>query len=103
MRVFIKEYCRDVTVRIYGIDGEEHTKDFFDRYFYNVKGVSMLSEAEKSEYRSEADYAIEKGEYFECLAQHIGAIQTAIDHAAVGIINGRNKDFYTIDENCCLV
>lgn len=100
MKVFIKEYCRDVTIRIFGIDGEEHTKDFFEKYLYNVIGVDIMTDDERTEYLSEAEFFIEKAAHFEFLAQHIGAIQTAIDYAAVAHIYGRddymNEDNYIV-------
>ena len=60
MKVFIKEYCRDVTIRIFGMDGEEHTKDFFEKYFYDVIGVEIMTDEERSEFLSEAEFSIEK-------------------------------------------
>lgn len=97
MKVFIKEYCRDVTIRIFGIDGEEHTKDFFEKYFYDVIGVEIMTDEERSEFLSEAEFSIEKAAQFEFFAQHIGAIQTAIDYAAVAHIYG--KDDYLNENN----
>ena len=44
MRVFIREYCRDVTIRIYGLDGEERTREFFDKYFSDVRDVGKMSD-----------------------------------------------------------
>ncbi|MBQ5318252.1 MAG: hypothetical protein J6K17_04100 [Oscillospiraceae bacterium] len=97
MKVFIKEYCRDVTIRIFGMDNEERTKEFFDKYFYDVDGVEIMTDDERSEYLSEAEYSIEKAAQFEYFAQHIGAIQTAIDLVAVAHIYGR--DNYLNEEN----
>ena len=103
MKVFIKEYCRDVTVRIYGIDGEERTKDYFDKYFYNVNGVDIVNKKEREEYHSEAEYSIEKAEYFQFLAQHIEEIQNTIDIAALAIIDGRSEEEFIVDNACYLV
>ena len=64
MKVFIKEYCRDVIVRIYGIDGEERTKEYFEKYFENVEGVYPTTDEEKESYNSEAVYTITKAEYY---------------------------------------
>lgn len=103
MKVYIKEYRRDVTVRIYGIDGQEHTKEFFDRYLYNVEGVDFVSDKEREAYRSEAEYSISKGEYFQYLAENIEKIQQAIDTAAVAIINGKSVSDYCFADSCYLV
>ena len=76
---------------------EERTKEFFDKYFYDVDGVEIMTDDERSEYLSEAEYSIEKAAQFEYFAQHIGAIQTAIDLVAVAHIYGR--DNYLNEEN----
>ena len=79
MKVFIREYCRDVIIRINGIDGEEHTKDFFAKYLCGVNGVYETTDEERTEYSTEAEYTIEKGEYYDFFIQHIDNIQKGID------------------------
>ncbi|MBQ8827384.1 MAG: hypothetical protein IJ007_09860 [Oscillospiraceae bacterium] len=97
MKVYIKEYCRDVTIRIFGTDNEERTKDFFEKYFYDVIGVGIMTDEERADNLSEAEFYIEKASDFEYLAQNIGAIQTAIDLVAVANIYG--KDVYMNEKN----
>lgn len=97
MKVFIKEYCRDVTVRIYGVDGEERTKEFFEKYFHNVIGVDIMTDDDRSENLSEAEYSIDTAEQFEFLAQYIGSIQTSIDYVADAFIKGKNESEYSPD------
>ena len=36
MKVFILEQQREVHIRIYGVDGEQHTKEFFDAVFVGM-------------------------------------------------------------------
>lgn len=101
MRVFIREYCRDVTIRIFCLDGEERTKEFFDKYFSDVKDVGEMTDEDRAENLSEAEYYIATAEEFEYFAQKVGIIQTAIDLAAVAHIYGRDE--YINDECNCLV
>lgn len=101
MKVFIREYCRDVTIRIFGLDGEERTKEFFDKHFSDVRGVGKMSDEDRKENLSEAEYYIATAEQFEFLAQNIGNIQKAIDLVAVAQIYGRNE--YIEDEDNCLI
>ena len=103
MKVFIKEICRDVTIRIYGTDGDDHTEDFFRKYFRSVEGVYETTEDEHTEYRSEAVYTIEKLEYYEFLAQAVKNIQQAIDEIAKALIEGRTIEEFTVDEQCYVV
>lgn len=98
MKVFVREYCRDVTVRIYGIDGDERTREFFAKYFADVGGVYETTDEERSEFNSEAEYTVTKGEYFDFLAKHIDNIQKGIDEAAEAVIREENADEYVFDE-----
>lgn len=103
MKVFIKEICRDVIVRIYGTDGDEHTKEFFERFFCNVEGIYETTDDERTEYRSEGVYTIEKLEYYELFAQTVTNIQQAIDEVAKALIEGRSIEEFTIDQLCFVV
>lgn len=102
MKVFVREYCRDVTVRIYGIDGEERTKEFFRKYFSEVDGVYETTDEEREDYSSEAVYTITKAEYYNFLAQHIDNIQKGIDEIAEAEFRRETSQDYTFD-NCCYV
>lgn len=102
MKVFVREYCRDVTVRIYGIDGEERTKEFFKKYFADVEGVYGTTDEEREDYNSEAVYTITKAEYYNFLAQHIDNIQKGIDEIAEAEFRRETSQDYTF-ENCCYV
>ena len=102
MKVFVREYCRDVTVRIYGIDGEERTKEFFKKYFADVKGVYETTDEEREDYNSKAVYTITKAEYYNFLAQHIDNIQKGIDEIAEAEFRRETSQDYTF-ENCCYV
>ncbi len=75
MKIFVREYCRDVTVRIYGIDGDEHTKEFFEKYFSDVKGIYETTDEKREDYNTEAVYTIVKADYYNFLAQQIESIQ----------------------------
>lgn len=100
MKVFIREYCRDVTVRIYGIDGEERTREFFEKYFSDVDGVYETTEKEHTEYRSEAVYTIEKADHYNFFAQQVDNIQRGIDNVAEALIQGGDIRDYTFN-GCC--
>ena len=97
MKVFIREYCRDVIVRIYGMDGDEHTKEFFEKYLSTVDGVHETTDEEHEEYRSDAVYTIEKAEHYNFLAQQIENIQRGIDEAAEAAAVGKDINEYIFD------
>lgn len=99
MKVFIREYCRDVTVRIYGIDGEERTKEFFERYFEETIGVYETTDEEREQFGSEAEFTIDKADDYNYFAGKISSIQQAIDDIADSIINGAEIDRY-VDSVC---
>ncbi len=99
MKVFIKEYCRDVNIRIYGIDGEERTKEFFEKYFEETIGVYETTDEEHERFGSEAEFTIEKADDYNYFAGKISTIQQAIDDIADSIINGSEIDRY-VDSVC---
>ena len=102
MKVFVREYCRDVNVRIYGIDGEERTKDFFKKYFADVEGVYETTDEEREDFSSEAVCTITKADDYNFLAQHIDNIQKGIDEIAEAEFRRETAQDYTF-ENCCYV
>lgn len=102
MKIFVREYCRDVTVRIYGIDGDEHTKEFFKKYFSDVKGIYETTDEEREDYNTEAVYTIVKADYYNFLAQQIESIQKGIDEVAEAKFRNETEVDYTFD-NCCYI
>ena len=56
MRVFIREEKRDVHIRIYGIGGEQRTKEFFDAVFVDMSCVYPTTEKERAEYGTTGVY-----------------------------------------------
>lgn len=100
MKVFIREYCRDVTVRIYGVDGEERTREFFEKYFSEVDGVYETTEEEHTKYCSEAEFTIERAEHYNFFAQQIDNIQRGIDDVAEALMRGEDIHSYAFDGYC---
>lgn len=103
MKIFIREYCRDSVVKIYGIDGEEHTKDFFEKYFLGCQGVYRTTEEEHTEYLSEAEFTIVKADDFNFFAKNLGKLQNAINIVAEGLKRGENIQDYTFNGRCYIV
>ena len=103
MKVFIREYCRDVNVRLYGIDGEERTKEFFQKYLSVAEGVYETTDEEKEDYFSEAVYTITNGAYFDCLAQEIDNIQKGIDDIAEAEFRDETVEDYIFDDELYVV
>ncbi len=102
MKVFVREYCRDVTVRIYGIDGEERTKEFFRKYFSEVDGVYETTDEEREDYNSEAVYTITK-QIIITFSHSISSIsKRALTKLPRRNFAGKPPQDYTF-ENCCYV
>ena len=100
MKVFIKEYCRDVIVRIYGIDGEERTKEYFDKYLATIEGVYPTTDEEHESYKSEAVYTITKADYYNFFAQQIENIQKGIDEISEALFRNETEQEYTFEDEC---
>lgn len=103
MKVFIRECCRDAVVKIYGIDGEEHTKEFFEKFFLGCAGVYRTTEEEHTEYLSEAEFTVVKAGDFEYFAKNLGKLQNAIDIVAEGLKRGESIQDYTFNGRCYIV
>lgn len=103
MKLFIIDENTEAELFIYGVDGNDHTEEFFVLYFSD-KGVKNLSDEEKAKYNTTADYAI-KNICYEALARIIEDIQETIDLIADDYErNGCNiKETYSFDSRCYVV
>lgn len=103
MKVFIRECCRDAVVKIYGIDGEEHTKEFFEKFFLGCADVYRTTEEEHTEYHSEAEFTVVKAGDFDCFAKNLGKLQNTIDIVAEELKRGKSIQDYTFNGRCYIV
>lgn len=103
MKLFIIDDNTEAELFIYGVDGNDHTEEFFVLYF-SGRGAARLSDEEKGKYNTTADYAITNGSCA-CLAENIEKIQKSIDLIAEE--RNRNgsdvKKDYTIDDRCFVI
>ncbi len=102
MKVLIKEIRKTVGVNIYGIDGNSHTREFFENFFTDVEGVYATPEEERKEFNSSAEWTIEREEDFLSFAKIIEDLQRSIDEVQKHLINGASINEYTFD-NCCYI
>lgn len=103
MRIFIIDENTEAELFIYGIDGNDHTEQFFVTHFTG-RGIKILTDEEKKKYNTEADYAI-KNTCCEALAQIIERLQESIDIIAEEYRqSGCNiEETYTFDSGCYVV
>ena len=78
MKVFILEEKRNVHIRIYGIGGEQRTKEFFDAVFVNMPCIYPTADDEKSAYGTES----------------LEPLQETLDKIAEAIIEGDAAEKY---------
>ena len=88
MKIYISDLHRETEIYIYGVDGEEATERFIEKYF-EPNEVIRLSESRRKKYNTDAMYAI-SGESYEVLAQTIERIQNTIDMVAEELLE---RDF----------
>lgn len=103
MNIFIIEMNREAEIHIYGIDNNDHTKDFMEKFFKG-EGLQILSPEEREKYSTECEYAISK-KNFEIIAQQIEYIQKAIDTIAEDVKRSQcdpHKE-YTFESGCFVV
>lgn len=94
MKVFIFEEQREVHIRIYGIDGEQHTKEFFDAVFVNMSCIYPTTEAEKKEYDTDAVYTFESRAAFDKYCVYLEKLQDTLDTIAEALIEGDHEEEY---------
>lgn len=94
MKIFILEERREVHIRIYGIDGEQHTKEFFDAVFVNMSCIYPTTEAEKKEYDTDSIYTFESRAAFNKFCGYLEKLQDTLDKIAEAIIEGDDEKEY---------
>lgn len=94
MKAFILEEQREVHIRIYGIDGEQRTKEFFDAVFVGMSCVYPTTDEEKSEYSTDAIYTFESRAAFNKFCTFLEKLQDTLDTIAEALIEGDHEEEY---------
>ena len=90
MKILVTELEKDIEINIYGIDGDDHTKEFFEMYLFdNTTPLYIPSEDVLKKYNSEAEFAVDEESEIRLLAEEIPDIQLAIDDYALIEENGQ--------------
>lgn len=94
MKVFILEEKRNVHIRIYGIGGEQRTKEFFDAVFVNMPCIYPTADDEKSVYGTDAEYTFESRAAFDKFCEFLEPLQETLDKIAEAVIEGDAAEEY---------
>ena len=97
MKIYIADVRKTATIRIYGVDGTECTRRYFDIFMHNVMEVHETTEEERGICGNEPEYTIDTYDLFKAFAGAIGNIQNAIDDIAAAVIREHSIDEYTFD------
>ena len=97
MRIFILEEQREVHIRIYGVDGEQRTKEFFDAVFVGMSCVYPTTDKEKSEYGTDAAYTFESRAAFNKFCTYLEKLQDTLDTIAEALIEGNHEEEYSFE------
>ena len=103
MKVFILEEEREVHIRIYGIDGEQRTKEFFDAVFVNMSCIYPTTEAEKKEHDTDAVYTFESKAAFDKFCEYLEKLQDTLDTIAEALIDENSAEEYCFEYENYLV
>lgn len=103
MRVLIRDMFKTVGINIYGLDGNEHTDEFFEKYLSRSERIHRTPDDERELYQSDAEWTIESIEDFNEFKRSIYGIQRAIDEIRTKLIDGDNIENYTFSGECYLV
>ena len=97
MRVFIREEKRDVHIRIYGIGGEQRTKEFFDAVFVDMSCVYPTTEEERAEYGTTGVYTFESRAAFDKFCEYHEILQETLDTIAEALIDENSVEEYCFE------
>lgn len=100
MKVYIRDERKTVSLRLYGLDGEECTRRFFDTFLHDVIEVHETTGEERAETDTDAEYTIDERRLFDAFVRVIGNIQDSIDHVATAMIDEEPIEEYTYDDVC---
>lgn len=103
MKVLIRENLRTIGVNIYGTDGKQHTKEYFEKYFSDTEGAYPILPEEQEEFGTDAQWVIIREADFRILAESLEAIQNAIDSVEGQLEKGDSRAEYTFNADCFLV
>ena len=85
MRLFIEDQRKTVTVRIYGLDGHEITREYMQLFFRQARELHITTDDEKEKYDTDAELTLTSYDVFKVFAGYIGTIQDSIDSVADAI------------------
>ena len=103
MKIFILEEEREVHIRIYGIDGEQRTKEFFDAVFVNMSCIYPTTEAEKKEHDTDAVYTFESKAAFDKFCEYLEKLQDTLDTISEALIEDDSAEEYCFEYENYLV
>ena len=103
MKVFILEEEREVHIRIYGIDGEQRTKEFFDAVFVNMSCIYPTTEAEKKEHDTDAVYTFESKAAFDKFCEYLEKLQDTLDTISEALFENDSAEEYCFEYENYLV
>lgn len=97
MKIFILEEQREVHIRIYGIDGEQHTKEFFDAVFVGMSCVYPTTDKETSEYGTDAIYTFESRAAFNKFCEYLEILQDTLDTISEALFKDDSAEEYSFE------
>ena len=103
MKIFILEEEREVHIRIYGIDGEQRTKEFFDAVFVNMSCIYPTTEAEKKEHDTDAVYTFESKAAFDKFCEYLEKLQDTLDTISEALFEDDSAEEYCFEYENYLV
>lgn len=99
MKVFIADQNKTVTVRIYGLNGTEVTREFFSVFFLRVIEIHETTDEERRISGTDAEFTIDTYDHFKDFVGKIETIQQAIDDMSYLLLDGSTIDDYIIDDH----
>ena len=79
MKILVPETGEEVDIYIYGVDGDEHTRDFFEKYFLDDETICEFEDYFLKLLKTDADFVVDSDETMKELKEMAVMVQSAID------------------------
>lgn len=94
MKVLILDTKAVRNATIWGIDGNDHTKEWFDKFLSDTDEIRPTTAEEKHEYGNDVEYAFDTDSNYTVFQSMRPQIQSAYDAIYKAVGNGEKAEYY---------
>lgn len=97
MRVLIADQRKTVTIRLYGLTGNEVTREYFSLFFLEAVEIHETTDTEREITGTDAEFTVMTTDVYKELLVSVGKIQEALDDVSDRIDEGRSYEEFIVN------